>query len=54
MEAFGKRMIKENGLPAKVWATTNRREAIKDADFVVVMIQVGGMRRPSASTTKSP
>lgn len=43
MEAFAKRMIAENGLPAKVWATTNRRKAIEDADFVVVMIQVGGL-----------
>ena len=42
MEAFGRRMAKENGLAAKVWGTTNRREAIKDADFVVIMIQVGG------------
>jgi len=42
MEAFGKRMLQENGLPATVWGTTNRREAIRDADFVVVMIQVGG------------
>jgi alpha-galactosidase len=42
MEAFAQRMITDNGLPATVWATTNRREAIKDADFVVVMIQVGG------------
>ena len=42
MEAFGRRMVKENGLPAKVWATTDRREAIKGADFVIVMIQVGG------------
>ncbi len=43
MEAFGKRMVKDNGLAAKVWATTHRQEAIKDADFVVVMIQVGGV-----------
>jgi len=42
METFVRRMIKDNGLPASVYATTNRREAIKDADFVVVMIQVGG------------
>ena len=42
MEAFGQRMIKDNNLPGSVWATTDRREAIKDADFVVVMIQVGG------------
>ena len=42
MEAFGQRMIRDNGLPGQVWATTDRREALKDADFVVVMIQVGG------------
>src|SRR5437764_14997948 len=42
MEAFVQRMIRDNQLPAKVTATTNRRQAIADADFVVVMIQVGG------------
>ena len=42
MEAFGKRMLADNGLPGSVWATTDRKEAIRDADFVVVMIQVGG------------
>src|SRR5438132_11685954 len=42
MEAFGQRMIKDNGLPGCVWATTDGEEAIKDADFGVVMIQVGG------------
>jgi alpha-galactosidase len=42
MEAFGNRMLADNDLPGKVWATTNRQEAIRDADFVVVMIQVGG------------
>src|SRR5882724_10337492 len=41
-ESFVQRMIADNKLPAKVWATTNRAEAIKNADFVVVMIQVGG------------
>ena len=43
MEAFLKRVIKENGLPTKVWSTLDRREALKDADYVVVMIQVGGI-----------
>lgn len=42
MEAFGQRMVRDNNLPGCVWATTDRREAIRDADFVVVMIQVGG------------
>jgi len=43
MEAFAKRMIKENGLNATVWGTLNLQEAIKDADFVVIMIQIGGL-----------
>jgi len=43
MEAFAKRMVKENELPAKITATLNRRKAIENADFVVVMIQVGGI-----------
>jgi len=42
MEAFAKRMLKENRLPGKVRATLDRREAIEGADFVVVIIQVGG------------
>src|SRR3954447_13981439 len=42
MEAFVRRMIKDNQFPAKVSATTDRRKAIEGADFVVVMIQVGG------------
>lgn len=42
MEAFGQRMLRDNDLSGSVWATTNRQEALKDADFVVVMIQVGG------------
>jgi len=43
MEAFANRMIAENGLNASVYATTDRREAIKDADYVVSMVQVGGV-----------
>ncbi len=42
MEAFANRMIEENGVDASVWATLDRQEAIKDADFVIVVIQVGG------------
>ena len=43
IEAFVQRMVKENGVGATVSATTDRREAIRDADFVVIMIQVGGL-----------
>jgi len=43
MENFAKRMLKDNDLPGKVWGTLNRQEAIKGADFVVIMIDVGGV-----------
>jgi len=43
MEAFARRMLKENGIAGSVHATTNRQDAIRDADFVIVMIQVGGV-----------
>jgi alpha-galactosidase len=43
MEDFAKRMLKENGIKGEVWSTLDRQEAIRDADFVVVMIQVGGV-----------
>jgi alpha-galactosidase len=43
MEKFVQRMITGNGLPATVWSTLDRREAIKDADYVICMIQVGGV-----------
>lgn len=43
MEAFGQRMLKENGINGSVWATLDRREAVRNADFVVIMVQVGGV-----------
>lgn len=43
MHAFVQRMIRDNDLDASVTATTNRREALKDADYVVVMLQAGGV-----------
>jgi len=42
-EAFAKRMIHENAVKARVYATTDRREAICDADYVICLIQVGGL-----------
>jgi alpha-galactosidase len=44
VEAFAKRVIDANGLPASVWKTTDRREAVKDADFVITTFQVGGVK----------
>lgn len=43
MKNFVERLIRENGLAAQVYATLDRREALQDADYVVVMIQVGGI-----------
>jgi alpha-galactosidase len=43
MHAFVERMIKDNGVNATVTSTTDRREALRGADYVVVMIQTGGV-----------
>jgi len=43
MHAFVQRMIRDNDIDATVTATTDRREALKDADYVVVMLQAGGV-----------
>ena len=39
--SLAKRMIEKAGLPIKVYLTLNRREALKDADFVTTQIRVG-------------
>ncbi len=43
VEAFAKRVIKDNGLNANVWTTTDRREALRGADYVIATFQVGGV-----------
>jgi alpha-galactosidase len=43
MYSFTERMIKDNGIDATISKTTDRNEALKGADYVVVMIQVGGI-----------
>jgi alpha-galactosidase len=43
MYDFVGRMIRDNGVDATVVATTDRREALRGADYVVVAIQVGGV-----------
>src|SRR5512136_1157945 len=35
VEAYAKRVIRDNALPASVWVTTDRREALKDADYEI-------------------
>lgn len=37
------RDIRANNLPARIQATTDRREAIRDADYVICMIRQGGL-----------
>ncbi len=41
---LAERDIVANGLPARVQATTDRREAIADADYVISTIRQGGLR----------
>jgi alpha-galactosidase len=43
IEAFAKDVIRENKLSAKVEATTDRREALAGADYVITMLQIGGV-----------
>ncbi|WP_078555598.1 6-phospho-beta-glucosidase [Bacillus alkalicellulosilyticus] len=39
--ALAKRMLEKAGVPTKITLTLDRREAIKDADFVITQIRVG-------------
>jgi alpha-galactosidase len=43
MEAFIRNVVRENALPAQVWSTLDRREALRGADYVICMVQVGGV-----------
>ena len=36
-------MATENDLPATVLPTTDRREAIRDADYVISVVRIGGL-----------
>ena len=43
MKRYADRVIAENGLDASVMVTLDREEALKDADYVIVMLQIGGV-----------
>ena len=43
MEAFLKRVVQKNDLSATIWSTLDRSEALTGADYVINMIQVGGI-----------
>ncbi len=44
VEAFANRVIRHNHLPAKVSVTTDMREALQGADYVIATFQVGGLK----------
>ena len=41
---FAKKIVKQNGYSTKIESTTNRREALQSADYVIITIQVGGLK----------
>lgn len=43
MSQLARRDVEANGLSTKIVATTNRREAIKDADYILCLIRQGGL-----------
>jgi len=42
--AFTKTLTRQHGFQAKVESTTDRREALKDANYVIVSVRVGGFK----------
>jgi alpha-galactosidase len=44
VETFINKVIEKENLPAKVWKTTDRRDALKNANYVILCFQVGGVR----------
>jgi len=38
-----RKMVEDNDLPAKVTRTTDRKHALRDADYVISMMRVGGL-----------
>ncbi|KXA92088.1 alpha-galactosidase [candidate division MSBL1 archaeon SCGC-AAA259E17] len=43
IERLGKKIIDENGFDTELEATTDRRESLENADYVISIIQVGGL-----------
>ena len=42
MKKYAQKIIDKNKLGARVYATTDRRDALKDAKYVIMMFQIGG------------
>jgi len=43
MKTYADQLIEKNSIDASVYCTTNRQDALKDADYVILMFQVGGV-----------
>jgi alpha-galactosidase len=43
MKKYADALIAKNKVQAKTYVTTDRREALKDADYVIAMFQIGGV-----------
>ncbi len=43
IETFASRVIEEKGFPTKLESTMDRRESLQGADYIISMIQVGGL-----------
>jgi len=43
MKTYADQVIDKNDLDASVYCTTDRRDALKDANYVILMFQVGGV-----------
>lgn len=43
IRSLAERMVKKSGLPMEIHSTLDRREALKDADFVTTQLRVGGL-----------
>ena len=41
--AFAKKLVTDNQLPTEIESTTDRRTCLRGADYVIVMIQAGGL-----------
>lgn len=44
VERYARRVVKHNGLGIEIMSTTDRTEALKDADYVIGLFDVGGFR----------
>ena len=43
MRTYAKQIIDKNGIDANVYCTTDRRDALTGADYVILMFQIGGV-----------